>query len=174
MNAEPVEIVPYDPRWPSLFERERQVIESAINPYVREIQHVGSTAVPGLAAKPVLDIMVGVRTLEDAPACVEGLTGIGYEYVPEFEEQLPWRRFFRKLHEGRRTHQIHLVERSDREWWDRHIAFRDYLRLHSEAAREYGRLKQDLAERFRDDRDIYTDAKTDFITALERRAKSDS
>jgi GrpB-like predicted nucleotidyltransferase (UPF0157 family) len=101
VSADPVVVVPYDDAWPSLYEEERARIERAI----------GTWAVPGLAAKPVIDIMVGVKSLDDSPILVERLVGIGYEYVPEFERVLPFRRYFRKMREGRRTHQIHLVER---------------------------------------------------------------
>jgi GrpB-like predicted nucleotidyltransferase (UPF0157 family) len=127
VSADPVAVVPYDDAWPSLYEEERARIERAIGPWAEGIEHVGSTAVPGLAAKPVIDIMVGVKSLDDSSILVERLVGIGYEYVPEFERVLPFRRYFRKMREGRRTHQIHLVERSNTEWWDRHLLFRDYL-----------------------------------------------
>ncbi len=100
------------------------------------------------------------------------MTGIGYEYVPEFEEDLPLRRYFRKAQRGRRTHQIHLVERTNAEWWDRHILLRDYLREHPETAREYAELKRNLAARLRDDRGAYTDAKTHFISAVVERARA--
>ncbi len=169
-SADPVIVVPYDEAWPSLFFEERTRIEGAIGPWVEQIEHVGSTAVPGLAAKPVIDIMVGVKSLDDSPILIERLVGIGYEYVPEFERVLPFRRYFRKMQEGRRTHQIHLVERSNAEWWDRHLLFRDYLRAHPEAAEVYARLKYDLSDRFGEDRVAYTDAKTDFISEVVRRA----
>ena len=99
-STDPIVVVPYDEAWPSLFEAERVRIERAIGPWTEEIEHVGSTAVPGLAAKPVVDIMVGVESLDDAPVLVERLEGLGYEYVPEFERELPLRRFFRKLRGG--------------------------------------------------------------------------
>ena len=167
---DPVVVVPYDEAWPSLFKEERTRIERAIGPWVEEIEHVGSTAVPGLAAKPVIDIMVGVKSLDDTPILVERLEAIGYEYVPELERQMPQRRYFRKLRRGRRTHQIHLVERSDAAFWDRHILFRDYLRRHPMVAEEYARLKHELSDRFRDDRTAYTEAKTAFIREVVRRA----
>lgn len=154
-----------------MFEEEKRRIEAAIGPYVEEIEHIGSTAVPGLAAKPVIDIMVGVRTLEDAPACIDGLVSIGYEYVSEFERELPFRRYFRKLRDGKRTHQIHLVERSNAGWWDRHVLFRNYLRSHPDALLKYEKLKRELARRFRDDRGAYTEAKTGFISKVKEQAR---
>ena len=116
---------------------------------------------------------MGVKSLDDSPILVERLVGIGYEYVPEFERVLPFRGYFRKLREGRRTHHIHLVERSNAEWWERHVLFRDYPRAHPETAQEYGRLKRNLAERFRGDQEAYTDAKTDFVAGVVRRARED-
>jgi GrpB-like predicted nucleotidyltransferase (UPF0157 family) len=170
-SEDPVILVPYEEAWPSLFEEERARIEDAIGPWVEEIEHIGSTAVPGLAAKPVIDIMVGVRGLEDSSALIGRLEAIGYEYVPEFEQQMPFRRYFRKLRGRRRTHQIHLVERSNAEWWDRHVLFRDHLRAHPEVAEGYARLKYEVSDRFREDRAAYTDAKTDFIAEVVRLAE---
>lgn len=158
-----------------MFEEERKRIEAAIGPWLEEVEHVGSTAVPGLAAKPVIDIMVGVKTLESGHACVEALTGIGYEYVPEFERELPGRRYFRKFDpDGRRTHQIHLVERSNSGWWDSHLEFRNYLRTHPGTAAEYASLKRGLAESFYQDRASYTDSKTEFLRRIELRTMSES
>jgi GrpB-like predicted nucleotidyltransferase (UPF0157 family) len=170
-GSDPVLVVPYDEAWPSLFLRERGRIEGAIGPWMEGIEHIGSTAVPGLAAKPVIDIMVGVGSLDDSPVIVGRLVGIGYEYVPELERTMPSRRYFRRLTGGRRTHQIHLVERSNLGWWDRHVLFRDYLRSHPETVAEYGRLKCRLAERYRDDRQAYTEAKGDFISGVVVRAR---
>jgi GrpB-like predicted nucleotidyltransferase (UPF0157 family) len=167
---DPVVVAPYDEAWPALFEEERDRIERAIGPWVEGIEHVGSTAVPGLAAKPVIDIMVGVKSLDDTPILVECLEATGYEYVPEFERQMPQRRYFRKLRQGRRTHQIHLVERSDAAFWDRHVLFRDYLRRHPGVAEEYALLKHEFSGRFREDRTAYTEAKTAFIREVVRRA----
>lgn len=163
---DPVRIVPYDPRWPRLFEEERARIESAIGEWMVEVEHIGSTAVPGLAAKPVIDIMVGVRGFEeDAPACVEALEGIGYEC--RREAGVPGRIFFRKFAEDVRTYHLHLVPAGG-SFWREHLLFRDYLRSHPGAAREYERLKRDLAARFGHDRDAYTEAKTEFIRRIER------
>ena len=172
-SEDPVVLVPYEEAWPSLFEEERAHIEDAVGPWMEEIEHIGSTAVPGLAAKPVIDIMVGVRSLEDTPALVARLETIGYEYVPELEQQMPFRRYFRKLTGGQRTHHIHLVERSDAAFWDRHVLFRDYLRAHPEVAERYTRLKYEVSDRFREDRVAYTDAKTDFIAEVVRLAEKE-
>ena len=169
MDPDPiVVVVPYDPRWPGLFEEERLAVEAAVGTWAEEVEHVGSTAVPGLDAKPVIDVMAGVRSLEDSPILVERLAGIGYEY--RGEAGIPGRLFFRKLRGSERTHHLHVFELGGGEW-DRHILFRDYLREHPEAAREYARLKRDLAARFYHDREAYTDAKTDFISAVVDKAR---
>ena len=91
-----VVVADYDPRWPRMFEEERRRIVGAIGPLAVAVEHVGSTSVPRLAAKPVIDILVGVRRLGDATSCVVPLAAIGYEYVPEYEREIPDRRYFRK------------------------------------------------------------------------------
>ncbi len=173
-SLSPIEIVDYDPRWPSLYDEERARILGAIGPWLVDIQHVGSTAVPGLAAKPIIDIMPGVARLEDAHHCIEPLRALGYEYHPEFEVELPERRYFNKppgeSFRGHRTHHLHMVK-SGSDFWQRHLLFRDYLRAHTEAASEYARLKRQLAARFGTDREGYTEAKSDFIRSIEERAK---
>jgi GrpB-like predicted nucleotidyltransferase (UPF0157 family) len=157
----------YDAKWPQLFETEKLSIMESIGHYVAEIEHMGSTAVEGLAAKPVIDIMVGLRRLLDAQDCIMPIEAMDYEYVPEFEDKFPERRYFRKTKNGIRTHQIHMVEiHSD--FWKRHLRFRDHLRLHPEAAEDYAALKKELAKKFEDDREGYTNAKTDFIEGILR------
>ena len=163
MNGkEKIIIKEYDPKWRSIFEAESAEIMEAIGHYVAEIEHIGSTAVPGLAAKPVVDILVGLRRLLDAQDCILPMEGMGYEYVPEFEDEFPERRYFRKYSNGKRTHQIHMVEIGT-EFWKRHIAFRDHLRSHPESANEYATLKKELATQFENDREGYTNAKSEFI-----------
>lgn len=163
---DPVVIVDYDPAWPAAFAAEKARLLAAIAPWVAAFEHMGSTAVPGLAAKPVIDMMIGLRGLEDAPPCIERLTALGYEYMPQFEDLMPERRYFRRFVEGVRTHQIHMVE-VDTPFWARHLAFRDHLIGHEDARDRYGALKRDLAIRYAGDRGAYTDAKTDFIRGIE-------
>jgi GrpB-like predicted nucleotidyltransferase (UPF0157 family) len=136
------------------------------------VEHIGSTSVPGLAAKPIIDVMVAIRSLADAPACVAPLAAIGYEYVPEHEAVMPERRYFRRGRGGAGTHHLHMVERSSA-FWEEHLLFRDYLRAHSEAAAEYERLKRELAAAHGSDRGAYTAAKTDFIKSSVERAREE-
>jgi GrpB-like predicted nucleotidyltransferase (UPF0157 family) len=156
-----------------MYEEEKERILAALGPAVIAIEHIGSTAVPGLAAKPIIDIMLGIRTLDEVPALYGPLAGIGWEYAPEFELIIPERRFFRKGPEESRTHHLHMVEYGD-EFWVRHLLFRDYLRSHPEVANDYEQLKRTLAERYATDRPAYTEAKTDFIRQIEWLARADA
>ena len=169
--VEPVFVVPYDPRWPSLFALERSRVEAALGAWVETVEHVGSTAVPGLDAKPVIDLLVGVRDVRNAGHCIRPLEEIGYSYWAENPN--PDRMLFVKFAADRtsRIHNLHVVEVEGDLWNDR-LLFRDHLRAHPEAADEYVRLKHVLAERFRDDREAYTRAKTDFVLATLERARA--
>jgi GrpB-like predicted nucleotidyltransferase (UPF0157 family) len=167
-EQEPVVVVDYDADWPHRYEEERARIVSVLGGLAVAVEHVGSTAVPGLGGKPVIDIMVGVRRLEDGQRCVGPLEGLGYEYLGELG--IPGRLYFRRGLP--REYQIHLVEHGG-EFWERHLLFRDFLRTDPETAAEYHRLKKELALKFRSDREEYTEAKTAFIRSVEERARSD-
>jgi GrpB-like predicted nucleotidyltransferase (UPF0157 family) len=172
VSRPPIRIEAYDPRWPSMFEEDKGKILEAVGEYVTGVEHIGSTSVPGLAAKPIIDVMVAIKSLSDAPACVAPLAAIGYEYVPEHEAVMPERRFFRRGPRGAGTHHLHMVERSS-EFREVHLLFRDYLRAHAEAAAEYEKLKRQLAAAHGSDRGAYTDAKTDFIESCVARAREE-
>jgi GrpB-like predicted nucleotidyltransferase (UPF0157 family) len=159
----PVSLAPYDPRWPGLFEAERGRVESVIGPWISGgIEHVGSTSVPGLAAKPIIDIMVGVKDLEEAREAFGGLAELGYLHAPYKQEIMHW---FCKPSVKERTHHLYLMEKDSSEWRAR-IAFRDYLRTHPETAHRYEQLKRELADRFRTDREAYTQAKAEFVARV--------
>jgi GrpB-like predicted nucleotidyltransferase (UPF0157 family) len=162
-GTQPIEVVDYDPSWPRRYEEERDRIAAALGDAVVAIEHVGGTAVPGLPAKPVIDIMVGVPDIERAGQAVAGLINLGYQYVPELESQLPERRYFRRG--TPETHHVHMVTMGS-DFWEEHVLFRDYLRSHPQAAEEYGKLKRGLANRFRFDRDAYRAGKVPFIDTV--------
>lgn len=170
MSQEPITVVDYDPAWVDAYEEEERQIRNAIGDHLEAIEHIGSTAIPELAAKPIIDIMVGVETLDDADRCIEPLQILGWSYAPEFEESTPHRRYFRKMDSENHTHHLHMVEITS-DWWERHVLFRDYLREHPEVAREYEALKRELAEQHRWDVNEYAGAKTDFIRNVEERAR---
>lgn len=161
----PVVIVAYDPQWPRRYEQEKAALLSVLSDRLVALEHMGSTAIPGLGAKPIIDIMAALRSLEEAPTCIEPLRGLGYDYVPEFEAFIPERRFFRKGSPEKHTHHLHLFAQSH--FWDRHeLLFRDYVRAHPQTAQEYERLKRELASRYGTDREGYTNAKTEFVQSI--------
>ncbi|MGE0794256.1 MAG: GrpB family protein [Microbacteriaceae bacterium] len=165
-----IQVVAHDPGWIDAFELARSGLAAVLAPWMVAIEHIGSTSVPGLAAKPIIDIQVGIRSLVDGPAVIEAAESVGYEYRPEHEVEIPDRRFFRRNRDGVRTHHLHVVERSNLDWWDRHVAFRDWLLTHPADCDRYAALKQRLAAEYLDDRRGYTDAKTAFVQEIERRA----
>ena len=162
-----VVVVPYNPQWPALYEQEAQSIGQILGENLTAIHHIGSTSVPGLAAKPIIDIMPVVRDLAQVDACSAQFEALGYEVMGEFG--IPGRRYFRKGGE-KRTHQIHIFERGNRRDIIRHLAVRDYLRAHSDEQAAYGALKRELAERYPYDIAAYCDGKEAFVQALEQRA----
>ncbi len=163
--TDPITIVPYDAAWPTRFRVESQLIRIALNDLEPKIEHIGSTSVPGLAAKPIIDILVGVRSLDAFERHCDRLTVYGYEYIPEYERVLPDRRFFKRVFRGVRTHHVHVVEVNGR-YWKRYLRFRDRLRADGFLASRYAELKCRLASRFRFNRDAYTNGKSSFVEAV--------
>ena len=166
---EPVVLEPYDPAWPQRYEEERRRIAAALGEMVEGgvldgLEHIGSTSVPGLRAKPCIDIMARVHPLPLPQDKVDALVALGYEYLGE--HGFPGRHYFR-----RGPHDVHLhVVGFESDYWARHRLFRDYLRAHPEAARRYQALKLELAARFREDRAAYTEGKSELVEQLEREA----
>jgi GrpB-like predicted nucleotidyltransferase (UPF0157 family) len=167
-ESAPVHIVPYDPRWPGAFGLERDALASLLSPWLAgPIEHVGSTAVPGLDAKPVIDIMVGVLGLEASRPAIAALTRAGYCYWPYREDVMHW---FCKPSDSFRTHHLHLVPFESELWRDR-LTFRDFLRTHPDVAAEYASLKHGLARSYEFDREAYTDAKGPFVARVLKLAR---
>lgn len=174
---EEIGISPYDPSWPDSFRREKEHLRSCLpNELVGRIEHFGSTAVPGLAAKPIVDILVEVTDLQAARERIAPvLEAQGYDYFwrpTHGDDGPPFYAWFikRERHGGARTHHIHMVERHFAEHWDR-LLFRDYLIDHPEVAREYEALKVRLASLMTHDRVGYTRAKADFIARVTELAR---
>ncbi|MGH8937595.1 MAG: GrpB family protein [Acidimicrobiia bacterium] len=155
---EPVEVVRYDHRWPAAFESWHLRLVSALGKSAIRVEHVGSTAVPGLAAKPVVDVQVSVPDVEDEGAYLSPIESLG---VP-LRSREPGHRYFRPPPGTTRDVQIHVCDAGS-EWERDHLLFRDYLRAHPEAREAYARLKVALAERYRSDRLAYNEAKAGFI-----------
>jgi GrpB-like predicted nucleotidyltransferase (UPF0157 family) len=158
-----VTVVPYDPDWPRRFDEERRALAALFAGSEAVIEHIGSTAVPGLGAKPVIDIMVGVPVLVEVEGRIPALEAAGYEYVQKYEKQLPDRRYFRKPRLGPRAFHVHCVVTGS-DFWIRQLAFRDHLRAHPESAAAYDNLKRELATRV--SKGEYTEAKSPFIEGV--------
>lgn len=166
-----IEIADYDPQWAILYEEEKRRILEVVGDMVVRIEHIGSTAVPNLGAKPIIDIMVAISHLNDSQKCVEPLKSIGYEYVPGFEATLPERRYFRKGHPPKEQHyHLHMVELTS-DFWKKHLLFRDCLRTHAKVAQEYYELKKRLANKYGSNHEVYNTAKTSFIESVTAKAK---
>lgn len=172
---EDVQIVPYNHAWPRMFAEEKgQLLDSLPVELIRRIEHFGSTAIPGLSAKPIVDLLVEVTSLEDTKMrIVPVLEARGYDYFwrPTHGDDGPpfyaW--FIKRDSAGIRTHHIHMVEK-DFEHWDR-LLFRDYLIQRPDIAKEYEALKSSLARDYPRDREAYTNGKTEFVARVTQAAK---
>jgi GrpB-like predicted nucleotidyltransferase (UPF0157 family) len=162
-----VEIVAYDASWPASFDVECSLLETVLAPWLAgTIEHIGSTAVAGLPAKPVIDIMAPVHTLEASGSAIEATAALGYVYHPYQAEVMHW---FCKPSPQLRTHHLHLVPIASPLWAQR-LLFRDALRQSPALAAEYAELKLRLARQFRFDREAYTEAKAPFVHRVLSRA----
>ncbi|MFJ5763666.1 GrpB family protein [Neobacillus sp. NPDC093182] len=157
----------YDENWVQLFKTEEKIIREIFKDEIVEIHHIGSTAVPGLKAKPIIDIMPIVKNIEIINTFNAKMIEIGYE--PLGELGIKGRRYFRKGGENR-THQIHIFQFDNAFEIERHLAVRDYLKSHKKDVIEYGKLKEQLANEFPKDIEGYSSGKDDFVKNLERRA----
>ena len=162
-----VVVTEYSPDWKVKFEREAEIIKNILKDNLISIHHIGSTSVEGLKAKPIIDIMPVVAEIGKVDCLAGEFERVGYEYLGEFG--IPGRRYLRKGGDER-THQIHIFEACNSAAIERHLALRDYLRTHKEAADEYGRLKERLAKTFPYDIEAYCDGKGEFVKDLERTA----
>ncbi len=163
--ASPIDVVPYNPLWPQMFAEESARILSLIGPHVACVEHMGSTAVPGLAAKPVIDILIGVHHLADDALFLPPLASLGYSYKPEHEAVFPERRYLHRIINGVHTHHLHIVEPAT-DFFRQQLRFRDLLRAYPEEAARYEALKVQLAAQFRNDREAYTDGKSNLIQEI--------
>lgn len=163
-----IEIVPYSTEWPELFELEAKRIMVACKGIITVIEHIGSTAIPGMPAKPILDVMPGLKSYQDGFKTIEPLKHAGYEYFGE--NGIPGRFYFGFRFELRSVIHVHIFEVGT-ENWHRHLIFRDYLRNNPAIATQYAELKKELATRFHNDREAYTNGKSEFINSVVRKAQ---
>jgi len=165
-----VQVVPYDPEWPQLFQEEKTRLEVALGNATHDIEHVGSTSIPGLAAKPIIDMIASVDDLKDYKKLITSLESLDYEFMPErvFEDRV----FFPKGPRENRTHHLSLVVKNSPGWHDP-IQFRDYLISHEDARSAYQTLKQKLAAKYPSDRSRYTQAKEAAMASIMRDANNE-
>ncbi len=178
-----VEVVPYDPQWKTAFEAESQQIVKALAKNLVVIHHIGSTAIPHIYAKPVIDFLIEVKDIDLVSEQTPAMVALGYEAMGEYG--LIGRRYFRKDASaefssaacavrkenppGIRTHHVHIYEIYSPEI-KRHLAFRDYMIAHPEDAEQYSQLKQELAQKYPEDIEGYMDGKYEFVKRIERKA----
>ncbi|MGD9091465.1 MAG: GrpB family protein [Anaerolineales bacterium] len=160
-----VKLVPYSTEWKRLLEVEMELLQAAIGQHVLDIQRVGSTAIPGIVAKPIIDIGIAVRNFGCAGTCIPAIKQLGYQY--KGENGIPRRHFFVKG--DPRSQNIQMNEMNSRDW-ENQVRFRDYLIEHPELAEEYSVLKVKLAQQYPTDREAYLDGKAPFITQVLERA----
>jgi GrpB-like predicted nucleotidyltransferase (UPF0157 family) len=161
-----VEVLPYDNQWPSKYEEEANKLRRIFGGQLVAIHHIGSTSVPGLAAKPIIDILIVIKDISLVDKYNQDMQSIGYE--AKGENGISGRRFFQKGGDNR-THHVHIFEVASPEI-ERHLAFRDYLRSHPDAAKEYGDLKRKLAQRFPYDIESYIKGKECLVAQIEKQA----
>ena len=163
-----VVVVSHDPIWASKFDSESQVVARALAPIFVAIHHIGSTSIPGIHAKPIIDMLAEVTAIDEVDKQNSAMTVLGYEAMGEFG--ILGRRYFRKDNDtGVREYQVHVFASSSPDV-DRHIAFRDFLRVKPDLAKRYSELKRRLAIEYPNDIDAYIDGKNSFIEDTERRA----
>jgi GrpB-like predicted nucleotidyltransferase (UPF0157 family) len=167
----PVGLSEANPEWVNKFEEAKTELENAIGQHVVSIEHMGSTSIPNLSAKPEIDILIGLEKLEDAEKCIEPLKAIGYPYYKRFEENTPERRYFRKSEGITPLVHVHMYE-IESDFYKDHLLFRDYLRGNHEVAKQYEDLKKTLLESSEGDRSIYQSGKAEFIHRIVDEAKS--
>ena len=162
-----IELVEYNPMWIEMYEKEAASVMSALGNLALRIHHIGSTAIPGTCAKPLIDILAEAVEVESIDSRNDAMIELGYE--PRGEFGIPGRRYFSKGTDEKRTHHVHIFQVGDPQI-ERHLNFRDYLIAHPDIAKEYCKIKKQLAAQFPNDIGNYTDGKSEFINNIDQRA----
>lgn len=166
-----VKVVAHHPKWAEHFRQEKEILFQIMGPKLLDVRHIGSTSIPAMPAKPIVDILAAVKTLSDVEPFREDLIRVGYQ--DKGNGDVPGRRYFVKGGEGNRTHHLNFCEMNS--WfWTSHLAFRDYLERHPDAAKQYAALKRALAVKFPDDRPAYTTGKEEFVRSILKLAANES
>jgi len=161
-------ICDYDSKWPTLFEAEKNNLLNILGSVI-SIEHIGSTAIPKIAAKPMIDIMVGITSLENEENnCVAKMIKLGYQYIQDHEAEIPYLRYFRKKESEKLFYNVHILEPT-KNYWKGLILFRDYMRAHPEEAKRYETFKKEISAKY-SDINLYGKAKTEFIMPIYEKA----
>lgn len=169
----PVILSSYDAAWGDIFSQEKDILLRGFGENSLSIEHIGSTAIPGATAKPEIDMMIGLVSLQDALGYMKPFEKLGYVYFQKFEQFVPERRYFRKSSGIIPLVHVHMVEKGS-DFWSDHILFRDYLRSNPEDAKRYSDLKKELVTKFDGDREEYSNGKNAFIMKTLDRAKREN
>ena len=164
-----VEVVPHNPSWHQEFARESKLVATVLGNNFITIHHIGSTSIPNIYAKPIIDMLVEVSNIEEVDKYHIEMVGLGYEAMGEFG--IPGRRYFRKEINNIRTHHLHTFQVNSPDV-ARHLYFRDYMKAHPEDAKKYSDLKRELARQFPHDIESYMDGKDGFIKEMEIKARN--
>lgn len=167
--ARKVKVVPHDPTWSKLFRAEADRIAAVLGQEVMAIHHIGSTAIPNISAKPIIDILVEVLDIEKIDGFNDEMMKLGY--LPQGEFGIPRRRFLIKGNDSARTHHVHIFQNGDPKV-EPYLSFRDYMIAHPEEVQAYCRLKEELAQKFPEDIESYIEGKDGFIKEMNRKAKA--
>ena len=165
-----IKLSPHREEWHELFVAEAQQLTAAAGEHALAVEHIGSTAICGIAAKPIIDIALAVREIADVEQIIQPFENLGYVY--RGENGIPNRHYFRKG-SPLRTHHLHVVQHES-DLWRNHLLFRDYLRAHPQIAAQYENLKRELAQTHRENREAYTEGKNEFIENVLKAAVKDS
>lgn len=166
MSKRNIVVEPYNKKWKAKFKSEKHKLEKVFNDIIVDIHHIGSTAIPGIKAKPVIDIMVVVKDIDKVDSFNNAMKTLGYE--PKGEFGIENRRFFQKG-DNNRTHHVHIFQQGNKEI-KRHLNFRDYMRAHPQKAHKYSNLKETLADKYSHDINKYIEGKNDFIAEIDNKA----
>ncbi len=169
MRGKPVIVMEYCARWPEFFKEEADRLKKGLSDPNVTIEHIGSTAVPGLSAKPVIDIMVGADSLDHTDSLVVSIQELGYTYIREYEAMIPDRRYFERVG-GEIDFHIHMVVFGG-PFWIEHLLFRDYLREDPGAVEQYSALKKSLSKEHRSNREAYSRGKAELIASIMSKIK---
>lgn len=169
---EKIDIVPYDPKWKTMFQQEAEFLKKKFPTIIKKVEHIGSTVIPNLSAKPIIDMLIEVTSFKEVKKnIVPALISLGYDYFwrPEIDKPPMYAWFIKRNSDKKRTHHLHMIKTNSKLW--ERLLFRNYLREFKSVAKNYEKIKKDLAKKHPNDREKYTKAKSDFIQLITHKAK---